>query len=96
LERLSQAGIASRVAVFSPDWAPACAASSTPLSIGGGLALLQHQHLAEMTSRRLMQWIEVPATRSGHPNVVFAAISLFVSALTILTLKSLIELWGAL
>jgi hypothetical protein len=43
-----------------------------------------------------MQWIEVAATRSGHPNVVFAAISLFVSALTILTLRSLIELWGAL
>ena len=36
-----------------------------------------------MTSRRLMQLIEVAATRSGHPNVVFAAISLVVSALTI-------------
>jgi hypothetical protein len=50
----------------------------------------------EMKSRRLMQLIKVAATRSGHPNVVFAAISLVVSALTILTLRSLIELWGAL
>jgi hypothetical protein len=43
-----------------------------------------------------MQLIQVAAMRSGHPNVVFAAISLLVSALTILTLRSLIELWGAL
>jgi hypothetical protein len=49
-----------------------------------------------MTTRRLMELIEVAATRSGHPNVVFAAISLVVSALTILTLRSLIGLWGAL
>jgi hypothetical protein len=43
-----------------------------------------------------MQLIEVAATRSGHPNFVFVAISLVVSALTILTLRSLIGLWGAL
>jgi hypothetical protein len=60
------------------------------------VALLQRQHLAEMTSRRLMELIEVAARRSGHPNVVFAAISLVVSALTILTLRSLMEIWGAL
>ena len=48
----------------------------------------------EMTSRRLMQLIEVAATRSGHPNIVFAAISLVVSALTILTLRCLIEVFG--
>jgi hypothetical protein len=41
-----------------------------------------------------MQLIEVAATRSGYPNVVFAAISLVVSALTILTMRCLIELFG--
>jgi hypothetical protein len=67
----------------------------TPLSIVGGVALLQRQNLAEMTTRRLMELIEVAAMRSGHPNVIFAVISLVVSALTILTLRSLIG-WGAL
>jgi hypothetical protein len=43
-----------------------------------------------------MQLIGVAAIRSGHPNLVFAAISMVVSALTIVTLRSLIELWGAL
>jgi hypothetical protein len=56
----------------------------------------QLRAFGRMTSRRLMQLIEVAATRSGHPNFVFAAISLVVSALTILTLRSLIGLWGAL
>jgi hypothetical protein len=54
------------------------------------------KHLAEMTTRRLMELIEVAATRSGHPNVVFAVISLVVSGLTIVTLRSLIELLGAI
>jgi hypothetical protein len=41
-----------------------------------------------------MQLIKTAATRSGYPNGIFAAISLVVSALTILMLRCLIALFG--
>jgi hypothetical protein len=94
-EQTDAAGIA--IAGFAPSTgADACAALPYAPSSVGEAALLQRQHLAEMTTRRLMELIEVAATRSGHPNVVFAVISLVVSGLTIVTLRSLIELLGAI
>ena len=42
---------------------------------------------------RLMQLIERTAVKSGHPNLVFAIVSIISSAMAILVLRNLIGIW---
>jgi fucose permease len=78
---------------FPPDWTTACAASlHAPLNRRRGRASFTGIAWTGMMVGRLMQSIAATATRSGHPYLVFAIVSLVFSALTALTLRCLIDL----
>ena len=73
--------------------ARAAAGKHTPRSVPAAACLCRFG-VKKMTARHLMQLIQVTAVTSGHPNIIFAAVSLISSGLTILSCEYWIELWS--
>jgi hypothetical protein len=47
-----------------------------------------HQKGREGEVKQLSQWIQASATNSGHPNVVFAVVSIVTAAFFVLLLRA--------